>query len=717
MCVRSPSYSILINGEMVNYFEGKRGLRQGDPISPFLFLIALEYLSRLLNKLDRKAGFYYHPKCHRIDLKHILFADDLFLFSSGRNSFIIAMKDCVKKFLRSFGLSINLAKSHIFVAGMPDSKKVWVEQVLGIAVAKLPVRYIGIPLNAKAINAQDCSSLIDIITSRIHSWSNRYLSRAGRRLLIQSVLQSVIFFWARMCILPKKVLHLVCSICARFLWKGNASGKGGFLVIWTEGCKGKSEGGLGIKDISIMNEAMRLNQLWELSKDVDSVWRAWTREHTGPKLSNKCISIHHNRVVWTGAGNGFTVRDTYDTLVSHSDEVDWKKLVWNRFNSPRSDFHLWLVAKNKLLMRDRLRGMGYTGDGSCVLCRSAQESRDHLFFVCPFAKQLIQSSAGFLKLRGIPIVWHLLIPWFNNLKSIALRIRILAAAISMSAYKVWRARNFYIFREEVSSIPSAIRRIIGCLKMKIGAIDLTKLFSAVRPELNKRSSKRQRRTKLNDETSCSYSETSTSTDNNDVESIELVLNLSKGKERKKTKNGQTGVQLRETPLILNEVIDLLSSEQKSVVTAMSLGPILEMKFTKIPTFLSLKVLQSFDPDTLNLKTESGVLHIHEDDVHSVFGFDLNGQDIDIPKKKGPIFLKLKKSYRVTKEIRYPRNTEIVARLKRTKGVDDWFKVNFLVLFYSILIHLTATTYSHSDILNSIDSELSIPKFNWCKLIL
>ncbi|KAL9687230.1 hypothetical protein QQ045_031629 [Rhodiola kirilowii] len=87
MCVRSPYYSILINGEMVNYFEGKRGLRQGDPISPFLFLIAMEYLSCLLNKLDRKAGFYFHPKCHRINLKHILFTDDPFLFSSGKKFF------------------------------------------------------------------------------------------------------------------------------------------------------------------------------------------------------------------------------------------------------------------------------------------------------------------------------------------------------------------------------------------------------------------------------------------------------------------------------------------------------------------------------------------------------------------------------------------------------------------------------------------------------
>ncbi|CAM8923673.1 unnamed protein product [Rhodiola kirilowii] len=123
MCVSSPSFLVLINGEMVDYFEGKRGLQQGDPLSTFLFLIAMEYLSRLLANLDRKAGFYYHPKCHRIYLKHFLFVDDLFLFSSGRPLSIIALKVTVERFLRSSGLSINLAKSQVFVAGIPDNKK------------------------------------------------------------------------------------------------------------------------------------------------------------------------------------------------------------------------------------------------------------------------------------------------------------------------------------------------------------------------------------------------------------------------------------------------------------------------------------------------------------------------------------------------------------------------------------------------------------------
>ncbi|KAL9688739.1 hypothetical protein QQ045_033163 [Rhodiola kirilowii] len=245
MCVSSSCFSVLINGEMVDYFEDKKEPWQGDPLSPFLFLKVMEYLSRLL----------------------------------ARPSSIITLKDKVERCLRSSGLFINLAKSHVFVAGMTNNKKAWVEQVLGTTVTKLPVRYLGIPLNSKAISSQDSSCLIGRITSIIDSWSNRFLSRAGRMLLIQYVLQSIFYFWARMCILPRNVLHTVSNLCATFLWKRNGTCRGGFRMSWKEVCKEKSEGGLGIKDLSIMNEAMRLNKLWEMGNDADSVWKAWTKAY------------------------------------------------------------------------------------------------------------------------------------------------------------------------------------------------------------------------------------------------------------------------------------------------------------------------------------------------------------------------------------------------------------------------------------------------------
>ncbi|KAL9679417.1 hypothetical protein QQ045_017277 [Rhodiola kirilowii] len=203
MCVQSTSYSIMINGEMVDFFEGKRGLRQDDPLSPFLFIIAMEGLSRMLQKLNKTVGFYYHPKCHKIKLSHIMCADNLILFSSGRNSTVSAIKEVVYKFLECSGLSINVHKSNLFTGGMGAAKVAWVEDLLGTKSSPLPVRYLGLPLTSRSLCKKECDVFIQKITAQLDCWSNRYLSRAGRRVLVASVLQAMAFFWARVCIFQK----------------------------------------------------------------------------------------------------------------------------------------------------------------------------------------------------------------------------------------------------------------------------------------------------------------------------------------------------------------------------------------------------------------------------------------------------------------------------------------------------------------------------------
>ncbi|KAL9689236.1 hypothetical protein QQ045_033670 [Rhodiola kirilowii] len=258
MCVQTAKYSIRINGEMVDYFEGKRGLRQGDLISPFLFTIVMEYLSRGLLLLSKKEGFYFHPKCHRVKLNHLLFADDLFLFSSGRNCSIMALKSTVDHFLNASGLSINSGKSQIFAGGMGEAKRRWLEVTLNTRLQSLPVKYLGIPLNAKRLTNADCVELLDKMTHRLNSWHGRLLSRAGRAVLINSVLQAMVLYWARVFILPKQVINAVNAICSNFLWKGGSSKKGGHLVAWDKVCRPKDEGGLGIKNLKTFNDALVL---------------------------------------------------------------------------------------------------------------------------------------------------------------------------------------------------------------------------------------------------------------------------------------------------------------------------------------------------------------------------------------------------------------------------------------------------------------------------
>ncbi|KAL9675053.1 hypothetical protein QQ045_003253 [Rhodiola kirilowii] len=494
MCFQSSTYSVMINGELVDYFQGKRGLRQGDPLSPFLFTIAMECLSRMLKRLSKSDGFYYHPKCHRTKLSHIMFADDLILFSSGRNSAISAVRKVVSDFLECSGLSINLQKSHMFTGGMNDSKIAWVEEVIGTKASPLPVRYLGIPLTSRSLSRKDCAILTERMTARLNCWSNRFLSRAGRSVLVVAVLQAMVYFWARVCILPKSVIQAVNSMCAKFLWRGNCDKKGGHLVQWSVVCRDKEEGGLGVKILEAMNYAMVINQMWGKKEGRPTLWSEWLEQYwTKGKhwweedvkansswilkrmmqckdIGLKCVTVSNNTVKWRGQGEGFGVSDTYNLLTDHKEKVEWYYLVWNDYNAPRDSMNAWLVVQNKLMTRDRMGQWGWQGDKVCVLCDVMDESRDHIFFDCRFSREVWLKVMQFLSIMPSFTCWDSLIPWFKGMPQRRLRTKLIAAATTRVMNGLWRARNSKIFKTERISADQIVQESVQYLKMKIGAI-------------------------------------------------------------------------------------------------------------------------------------------------------------------------------------------------------------------------------------------------------
>lgn len=82
-CITTPTFSISMNGDQFGFFKGARGLRQGDLLSPLLFTICMEYLSRIIERAQGMEGFKFHALCRRTNLAHLCFADDLLLFCHG----------------------------------------------------------------------------------------------------------------------------------------------------------------------------------------------------------------------------------------------------------------------------------------------------------------------------------------------------------------------------------------------------------------------------------------------------------------------------------------------------------------------------------------------------------------------------------------------------------------------------------------------------------
>lgn len=85
--VTSTKYTIKVNGEGQGYFEGRRGLRQGDSMSPLLFVLVMEYLTRVLHRMNVQLEFQFHPMCKATKLTHLIFADDLMLFLQRGSNF------------------------------------------------------------------------------------------------------------------------------------------------------------------------------------------------------------------------------------------------------------------------------------------------------------------------------------------------------------------------------------------------------------------------------------------------------------------------------------------------------------------------------------------------------------------------------------------------------------------------------------------------------
>ncbi|KAK3218499.1 hypothetical protein Dsin_012469 [Dipteronia sinensis] len=249
-CLTTPKFSISFNGELVGFFFGKRSLRQGDPMSPYLFVIAMEVLSKILAKrIEDSSSFKFHWRCVKIKLSHPCFADDLIMLCHGSLSSARVVKAALDEFSLLSGLHANHAKSNIFTSGVSPT------------------------INQQLIN------LFDRVSGRLASWLNRGLSYTGRLQLIVSVLTCLQVFWASYLCLPKNVFNIIEQKFRTFLWKGIEGDSKGANICWYDVCLPKKEGGLGINDISSWNKALMIRHIWILSYSTNNLWSSWIKAY------------------------------------------------------------------------------------------------------------------------------------------------------------------------------------------------------------------------------------------------------------------------------------------------------------------------------------------------------------------------------------------------------------------------------------------------------
>ncbi|GJW00158.1 RNA-directed DNA polymerase, eukaryota, reverse transcriptase zinc-binding domain protein [Tanacetum coccineum] len=161
-CVTSTSFSIVVNGESCSFFKGGRGLRQGDPMSPYLFTLVMEILNLLmLRKVESNRSFQYHFGCNQLKITHICSADDLLMLCHGDVDSVRIIKEFIEEFRDVSGLLPNYNKSTIIFGSVNDEDRQRILDICPFKVESLPVKYLGVPLITKRLRVKDCKSLVD----------------------------------------------------------------------------------------------------------------------------------------------------------------------------------------------------------------------------------------------------------------------------------------------------------------------------------------------------------------------------------------------------------------------------------------------------------------------------------------------------------------------------------------------------------------------------
>ncbi|XP_039040914.1 uncharacterized protein LOC120179370 [Hibiscus syriacus] len=232
----SPKCAIKIDLQKA-FDSGDRGIRQGDPLSPYLFVIAMNVLSSILDVAAKQRIFKFHPKCKRVALTNLCFADNLIVFCHGSLDFVLGVLCTLEKFYELSGLKLNAQKIEFFAWGLSSYVLDQICTVTGFRPGYLPVRYLGVPLVTRKLTGKECAAL--------------------------------------QLILPKGIIRDVERLCMRFFWKGSDTPARVTRFGRYQVCTLKSEGGLGLRNLVVWSSACCMLLVRNILAVEGSLWIAW----------------------------------------------------------------------------------------------------------------------------------------------------------------------------------------------------------------------------------------------------------------------------------------------------------------------------------------------------------------------------------------------------------------------------------------------------------
>ncbi|KAL6323455.1 hypothetical protein AAG906_039025 [Vitis piasezkii] len=438
-CISTVRFSVLINGSPSGFFQNSRGLRQGDPLSPYLFVITMEVFSCLLRRAI-SGGFLSRWRVRGrggegILISHLLFADDTLVFCEESHDQLTYLSWLLMWFEACSGLRVNLEKSKLIPMGrVHDIEDLTLE--LGCKVGGLPSCYLSLPLGAPFKSEVVWDGVEEKFRKRLAMWKRQYISKGGRLTLIRSTLSSMPIYFMSLFYLPRKVRLRLEKFQRDFLWGGGALVQKPHLVRWNLACLERKKGGLGVRNLALMNKALLKEGGWctravsgrygvglwktirkewlcmnnslaygvgcgrrvNFWKDKWWRWDGWTplfsrafNDWEIGMVESLMLKIQafrvqredEDKVVWTTSKSGvFSVKSLYSILEPGVSSLFPCGSIWRASMPPKVAFFAWEASWGKILTLEQLQRRRYSLANRCFLCLSEVETVDHLLLHC-----------------------------------------------------------------------------------------------------------------------------------------------------------------------------------------------------------------------------------------------------------------------------------------------------------------------------------------------